>query len=132
MIIIFQSVIDHFIQYAQEQYPNESCGILVSSLDDQHINEFIPIPNQSLNPGHEFEFEPSAFIQALYQIEGVKKEWIGVIHSHPTSKAYPSFIDIQNWFYPKLSYWIYSCLENQLKAYTIVKEKVREIPYRIL
>ncbi|TCS78464.1 Mov34/MPN/PAD-1 family protein [Tepidibacillus fermentans] len=128
-MIIFQSVIDQFIQYAKEQYPNEACGILVSSLDDQQINEFIPIPNQSSNPIHEFEFEPSTIIKAFHRIEVEKKEWIGVIHSHPISKAYPSSIDVHNWFYPELSYWIYSLLDDQLKAYTIIKGEVREIPY---
>ncbi|WP_353963346.1 Mov34/MPN/PAD-1 family protein [Tepidibacillus marianensis] len=56
---------------------------------------------------------------------------MGVIHSHPTSKAYPSSVDIHNWFYPELSYWIYSFLENQLKVYTIVKGQVKELPYSL-
>jgi len=128
-MLLKQSIARQFYEYAKKLYPNEACGLLVSSKKIGQIDEFIPIPNQSSNPLHAFEFEPKTFLQALQQIENEKKEWISVIHSHPTSKAYPSSIDIQNWFYPDLSYWIYSLLEDKLKAYSIVGNQIKFQPY---
>ncbi|WP_339061164.1 Mov34/MPN/PAD-1 family protein [Tepidibacillus marianensis] len=70
---IHQSVADQFYKYAKQQCPNEACGLLVSSKSNEQIDEFIPLPNQSSNPRHEFEFEHKTFIQALHRIEDEKK-----------------------------------------------------------
>ena len=132
MLTISKQVVDEFIQYATKNYPKEACGMLLRSVGGQTIEQFIPIPNASPNPIHEFEFEPKSFIRALHIIENEKKEWVGVIHSHPTSIAYPSSIDIQNWFYPELSYWIYSLSEQDLKAYSIRDRGIQPYPFILL
>ena len=131
MFFIRSDIVVHIKNISHSNHREEICGLLISSKSDNTIDEFIQIPNISPNAEHEFEFDPSTFIKVLYHIENEKKEWIGVIHSHPTSLAYPSSIDIKNWFYPEISYWIYSVLDQQLKVYSIKKDAVKELQYQI-
>ncbi|KXG44231.1 M67 family metallopeptidase [Tepidibacillus infernus] len=131
MISILKETIDQFISYAREQEPNEACGILISSWNQELIDNFIPIPNTT-NQRDRFEFDAKVFILTLYQIEEKQWCWHGVIHSHPTSSAYPSSIDLHNWYYPEKSYWIYSLRDNRLNIFYIDKHKVRQHDYIII
>lgn len=131
MIYINKSVIDHFTSYSKSLMPNEACGLLVSSNDHQIIDTFVPIPNISNNP-HQFYFEPKTFIRTLYEIEKDSTKWVGVIHSHPTTQAYPSMVDINNWYYSDLSYWIYSLRDGELSGYYIEGGSVRALDYEVL
>jgi len=55
-----------------------------------------------------------------------------VVHSHPTSKAYPSNLDISSWHYADKSYWIYSLDNAALQAYFIKAQTVLPVEYRIV
>ncbi|OEF99396.1 hypothetical protein BHF71_02085 [Vulcanibacillus modesticaldus] len=121
MLYIKREVIHQFDKYSKSLIPNEACGLLISYNHSQIIDTFISIPNTSTTP-YQFNFEPKIFIKTLQQIKNNKGTWLGVIHSHPSTTAYPSSIDIANWYYPNLSYWIYSLKDEELKAY-LIKEK---------
>jgi len=105
--------------------------LLVSSFGEKKIDGFIPVKNTSDNPTNQFHFDPKNFIPQIYDLENKGVKWIGVIHSHPQTSAFPSLEDISNWHYPELSYWIYSLKDDQLKAYSIKEGKVKAIEYRI-
>lgn len=124
MLYINEKIVKHFSSYASSLIPNEACGMLVSFNDSKIIDTFIPIPNNSTNAKYEFNFEPSSFIPMLYKIDKQGGNWVGLIHSHPSSPAYPSRTDINNWHYPDLSYWIYSFKEQSLRAYYIIDQIV--------
>ncbi len=126
MLLIKKEVVKQFTNYAEELLPDEACGLFIANNNEQEIDIFIPIPNISKVP-HQFKFDPKVFIPVLHDIEKDKKKWLGVIHSHPTSKAYPSEKDINNWFYPHLSYWIYSIRDQDLKAYYIKDKDIAKI-----
>jgi len=124
MLYIKEQIVRDFSSYAISLIPNEACGMLVSFNDSKIIDTFIPIPNNSTNTKYEFNLEPSSFIPMLYKIDKLGGNWVGLIHSHPNSPAYPSRADIDNWHYPDLSYWIYSFKEKNLRAYYIIDKIV--------
>ena len=114
-----------FIKYFKSQAPYEACGILASDKNNNSINIFYPIPNVSSHPKKHFEFDPQVYINTLYHLDERNLHLIGVIHSHPSTSAFPSKVDIKNWFYPNLNYWIYSIPNNQLNAFLIENEQVK-------
>ena len=120
-----------FIDYFKTKAPNEACGVLASDKNNI-INIFYPIPNISSRPKEHFEFDPQIYINTLYHLEEGNQKLMGIIHSHPSSGAFPSTVDIENWYYPNLSYWIYSIPNDQLNAFLIENKQVKPIFYSCL
>jgi len=131
MIFITKEAVEQFKVYSKDLTPYEACGLLVSNEETQIIDTFIPIRNISINP-RQFQFDPKAFIQNLNKLENTNKKWVGVIHSHPNTNAFPSHRDIENWFYSHLSYWIYSLPNDDLQAYFIRDKKTERIDFNII
>lgn len=132
MISIDKNIVNELVAYFSTKFPNEACGLLVSLNDISTIDQFISIPNISNMPKSEFNFEPSAYLKTLYELEKINRRSLGVIHSHPLTSAYPSNKDISNWYYQDLSYWIYSCLDNSLKAFYIKANLIDQVNFEIV
>lgn len=131
MLYINQAVLDDFIGYSMN-IQNEVCGLLVSSKNNGLIDQFVTIPNISNNPQHYFEFAPEVFVREYFDINKKNGKILGVIHSHPTSNAYPSSEDIANWYYKELSYWIFSVAEQTVNAFFISDNSAKIVSYKIL
>lgn len=113
------------------QLPQEGCGILAGR--KKQITCFFPIPNQDHSPDT-FSFEPRTYLDTIRKMRTKKLDWLGVVHSHPETEPYPSSLDIANWHYPELSYWILSLKSQRcrLSAYIIQNGHVTPISYRIV
>jgi len=132
MYYLKQEVFGKLVDYAKVQAPNEACGLLTANRETELIDSFIPIPNTSLEPRRQFALDPQTFIPLIYQLNEKEVSWVGVVHSHPTSKAYPSNLDISSWHYADKSYWIYSLDNAALQAYFIKAQTVLPVEYRIV
>ncbi len=130
-LYINEETMHSFINYSKSQLPQEACGLLVAFSIRNQIDTFIPIINIS-NSSNTFHFEPTSFIDSLYNIDKKGATWVGVIHSHPSSSAFPSKLDIENWYYPNQSYWIYSSSNNRFNAFYMDKENIQPIEYHII
>jgi len=128
---IWGPVVEQIHHYLRQQCPKEGCGILAGH--GQEITHFFPIPNLDDSP-HSFSFEPQAYLRTIRQLREQQLEWIGVVHSHPTTEPYPSARDIANWHYPEKSYWICSLKQGhcRLSAYYIRHQQVIPIMYQII
>lgn len=131
LLMIERKTADEFKTLSESLFPKEACGMLASSEHDGVIDTFIPIPNISNDP-QQFLLEPKVLIRQLYELEKQQKSWVGVIHSHPTSHAIPSEKDKVNWYYPNLSYWIYSIKDNELKAYYIRDKMIEPMEFKVI
>ncbi len=123
MLILNKKTKEELITYFKSKIPYEACGLLASEKNNG-INIFYPIPNISSYPKKHFKFDPQIYIQSLHDIENKNLHLIGVIHSHPTTNAFPSKMDVDHWHYPDLSYWIYSLPDDQLNAFFIQNQQV--------
>lgn len=134
MLLIEKQVVTDFTNYFKSLLPNEACGLLVTHNDSMNfvINEFVSITNLSNQPDKHFYFSPKDFIKQLYEVEAKNGKIVGIIHSHPTTDSKPSSEDIANWYYPELSYWIYSIKKSTLQAFYIRNQVVSSAEYTIL
>jgi proteasome lid subunit RPN8/RPN11 len=125
------SVIHQIRTYCCERMPLEGYGILAGQA--MEISHFFPIPCQTDGPCT-FAFEPRAYLETLKQMRNDQLDWLGIVHSHPLTNAYPSARDLKSWHFSDKSCWIFSCKDPdyQLSAYYIHKNKVIPIMYEII
>lgn len=124
------SVIDQIRNHCIKRLPMEGYGILAGQASE--ITHFFSIPNTNSSPCT-LEFEPRAYLDTIKKIRDFRLEWLGVVHSHPFTHAYPSTRDITSWNFPNKSCWIISLKGSDfhLSAYYIEKNEVIPIMYHI-
>ena len=76
------TVLIHAMDHASEEYPSESCGLVVD-------NRYVPVLNIAAHPEHEFLISKKTIRHYTDRIQAV-------IHSHPDGSYYPSRADMQS------------------------------------
>jgi proteasome lid subunit RPN8/RPN11 len=126
------SVIHQIRDYSVLQLPLQSYGILAGRA--QEITHFFPIISYQNNCLCSFEFEPRTYLEIIKQIRDLRLEWLGMVHSHPHSYAYPSSRDQTEWHFNDKSCWILSLKgsDYQLSAYYIHPDHIVPVIYEII
>lgn len=111
---------------ALESSPHECCGLL--SGKDNLIVTIHPLRNTAHTPLTNYFASPEDMFKAMRRMREMRQEMLGIYHSHPRSKAYPSPTDVQMAFYPEAIYFIIS-LEPQieLRAFKINQSQIEEV-----
>jgi proteasome lid subunit RPN8/RPN11 len=126
-----QSQIDEMVAHAQEDVPNECCGV-VSSIGGtaQQVHRAI---NAAASPLR-YEIDSKDFLRIYNLIDDAEQEVGAIYHSHTRSAAYPSQTDINLALWPDALYIIVSLAEDQpdVRAFAIVERKVAEVTLEII
>src|SRR5271165_2443634 len=95
-LIISRRIRAEMIQQAQNERPHECCGILAGQRDDDRglVVQRYPLVNAAASPV-EFESEPRSMLAAHKAMRTAGLELLAIYHSHPTSPAIPSRVDLQ-------------------------------------
>ena len=102
--------------HAQEEAPNESCGLVV--LKDGVAERYERGRNAAESP-YRFELEVDP---ELWFLEDDGYE-LAVLHSHISSRAYPSRTDVENvGLWSGKPYLIYCLREDELAAFHIAED----------
>ncbi|UFJ39714.1 M67 family metallopeptidase [Brevibacillus humidisoli] len=80
-----------------------------------------------------FHWNGPELIRALRHMQKGGNRWLGVLHTHPSGSAVPSSVDVHNWHYAQLSYWILSFSGDHpmLQAYQWVNGSFRLRPFEL-
>jgi proteasome lid subunit RPN8/RPN11 len=101
-----QAFIDEMVAHAQEDAPNECCGIIAGNGDGVATRLF-RAKNSEASP-----FRYSVDSDDLFRIfrECDANEWgfLAIYHSHTASEAYPSPTDVRLAFWPEANYVLVS------------------------
>lgn len=86
---------ESIVNHALTEAPNEACGLVAQQADDatHSATTFYPIRNIDESPVA-FTFDPHEHIAAENDADDRGLQICGVMHSHPTSAAWPSPTDI--------------------------------------
>ncbi|MCC7371355.1 MAG: M67 family metallopeptidase [Chloroflexi bacterium] len=126
MVQIARAVYDAMVAHALDERPFECCGVLAGS--GGAITHSYRAPNAAEHNGIRYEIDGKAFLRINREIDDADLELLGVYHSHPFTRAYPSATDIgQAWdgmVYVIVS--VASFLEPEVKAFTISDSTVVE------
>ena len=128
MIRVASAVQEAMIAHALEERPFECCGLLAGS--GGAITQSRRAKNAADLSGVRYEIDSRDFLRLNREIDDADLDLIGVYHSHPFTRAYPSVTDIgQAW--EGLVYVIVSLtdfLTPVVKAFTIANGQVSEQP----
>ncbi|MBI2304922.1 MAG: M67 family metallopeptidase [Chloroflexi bacterium] len=116
------------IAHAQEEAPNECCGVMAGI--GGKVTALFRTQNAARSPTR-YQVDPLELLRIDKEIEANHWEWLGIYHSHPFSEAYPSATDIRLAFWPDSLYFIISLKEEndpQIRAFWIRESQVNEEP----
>ncbi len=128
---ISKEIFDSIVAQAKSELPNESCGYLLGTSEDD-VRENFAMTNADASPEH-FSFLPKEQFAALNRARSLGLRQVANWHSHPSSPSRPSDEDIRLAYDPRIAYLILSlaAAEPVLNAFRIVDGKVEKIPLEI-
>ena len=114
--------------HARESAPRECCGLLFG--DGEVVDRLVRGRNVHPTPETRYEIDPSQLRAALLETDDSDRSLVGIYHSHPATKAEPSYTDITNARWPAQVYVLTSLRSEppDTFAYRITGGEARKIP----
>lgn len=130
MMILKETFFQELIAYALKHSPNECCGYLFGTRRDKEniIKQIFPMNNIHKDPKGFFMFSPQEQLDAMIQSQEKNLEIVGIFHSHPHSKAYPSDEDLKYIYDSRQSYCIISLVNQtpEIRSFRIQDKEIQE------
>src|SRR3954470_9181151 len=129
---VSRAIYNEMVAHAQEDRPFEACGVLAGS--GGTVTGLHRTRNTADLFGVRYEIDPGDFLKINRAIDDDDLDLIGIYHSHPFTRAYPSATDLaQAW--EGLMYVIVSLrdfLRPEARAFTVTDGQVGEQPIEIV
>jgi [CysO sulfur-carrier protein]-S-L-cysteine hydrolase len=119
------------ISQAVAEAPDECCGMLAGT--GVKITQFYRATNAEHSP-FRYSVHPEELIRIYQEIEERGWELLGIYHSHTSTPAYPSAVDIKYAFWSPALYFIISIVDPAqpvIRAFRITKGLVTEEELKI-
>jgi len=101
-----RQLVNLILAHVQGSPTAEVCGLIAVG-DDESLSCY-PISNRAEDSAHRYFMDPRQQIDAMRQMRDRGQQLFAIYHSHPTSAAAPSSIDIADADYPDALYLIVS------------------------
>jgi len=126
-LIIPISIQNKIIERAEQQSPQEACGLLSGTGNE--IRHHFPITN-TMHSLNRFLMDGKEMLTAFDWIEGHGQTLLAIYHSHPNGPSKPSQTDLNEDHYPDAVKIIVSNTTSkwELKGFIMNDEKYDEIP----
>lgn len=127
-ISISRKITNQLLHRAQISLTQEICGLVGGH--DNIPTSCYPIDNIAEQPEQRFLLEPKQQITALATMRERKEELFAIYHSHPTTPAIPSAIDIEMAAYLDVLYLIISLNTKgvlELRGFRLTQTPPKEI-----
>lgn len=109
MLALSREAYDTLISRARRGRPDEICGILAGTHDDQTtVEEVFHTENAAVDARTTYEIDPEEQLAVMERIEEDGREVIGFYHSHPLGPDEPSETDAADATWDGYSYVIVS------------------------
>ena len=132
MMRVTRAVYGEMVAHALEERPFEACGVLAGS--GGIVTQAHRARNAAELSGVRYEIDGREFVGINNVIDDHDLELIGIYHSHPFTRAYPSATDLaQAW--EGLVYAIVSLrdfLRPEVRAFTVADGAVSEVLVEIV
>jgi proteasome lid subunit RPN8/RPN11 len=135
MLVFKKSDLQAVVDHCNQGYPNEACGILAGR--DGSVEKVYPMTNARPSPVN-YEMDPEEQFRVMKDLRLAGLEIVGIYHSHPEGRAYPSGTDVERAYwpgtlfpnYPGAVYVIVSLLDREapvVRGFSIVDRTVSEV-----
>ena len=118
---------DALVVHAQEEYPNECCGVLVGA--GNRVRQLYRTVNADHSPVT-YRVDPRDLLRIFQELDDAGLEMVGIYHSHTHSPAYPSPTDVSYARgYPEAAYVIVSLADRRapvVRSFRIADGQIAE------
>ena len=124
--------IDEMIRHAQDDAPNECCGVLAGK--DGRIVRLIRAGNAENSP-YRYSIDSRELLRIYRDIEDNDWELSGIYHSHTFTEPYPSPTDVRLAGWPDALYFLVSLQDPEqpeVRAYHIRDGRIEEEPLAVI
>jgi proteasome lid subunit RPN8/RPN11 len=124
--------VDAMVAHAQQDFPNECCGILAGQ--GGRVVRMYPMTNVERSP-YRYSMDSKELYQTYKEIEDKGWELQAIYHSHTHTEAYPSATDVRLASWPEASYILVSLMDRGhpvVRAFRINDGRVTEEEVRII
>ncbi len=131
MLTIHRSDVQAIFDHCNREYPNEACGILAGR--GTTVEKIYSLTSENPSPTF-YQIDAREQFRVFREMRESGKDLVGIYHSHPAGRAFPSSTDVELAFYPEAVYVIVSLIERKdpcMKGYSIVDGNVTEVPLNI-
>lgn len=114
-----RTLLEHICTHAEEQYPNECCGVLLGNagVDGWMVVDVIRAANMAVDsPQNRYAIAPSELVRFMRDARGRHLEVAGFYHSHPDHPAMWSQTDLAEAHWLGCSYLITEVKEGYSAA----------------
>jgi len=121
-----QSFIDEMIAHANEDTPNECCGIIAG--EDGRGVKLFRAKNAEASP-YRYNVEPKDLFRIFRECEENGWSFLAIYHSHTASEAYPSPTDVRLATWPEAYYVLVSLKDADkpvVRAFRILDGAISE------
>jgi len=121
-------LVNKILAHAQQNPTVEVCGMIANDASDH--KDYYAIDNVAKDPGCRFLMDAPQQINAMKQMRDRHQQLFAIVHSHPTTNAQPSALDIIENSYKDVFYIIISLNTKgvlEMRAYTQQLDSMQEI-----
>jgi len=126
MLALPAAFIEEMIVHAQEEAPNECCGIIAGR--DGAATKLFRAKNSEASP-YRYSVDPKDLFRIYRECEENDWNFLVIYHSHTKSEAYPSPTDVRLGFWPEAYYVLVSlqdAAKPMVRAFRIIDGTVTE------
>ncbi len=126
------SILAAMIEQCRTEAPREACGILSGPARPRVVT--IHRLRNAMASETRYTADSRDLIAAAIAIREKREEWLAIYHSHPTSAAIPSRIDLSQNGYGPLPQIIISlaAAEPSVRAWRLAESSYHELPWRVI
>jgi proteasome lid subunit RPN8/RPN11 len=121
-------LVNKVLAHAQQNSEVEVCGLI--GKDASANKEYYPIANISQTPNNHFLMDAPQQINAMKKMRDKQQQLFAIVHSHPSTEATPSPLDIEQSSYKDVFYLIISLNTEgvlEMRAYVQQQDSMQEI-----
>ena len=124
-------VVDQMIEHARCEHPMECCGLLYGSAEV--IDGIRPARNQKQS-SREFSVSSRDLLKFFKELRASGRKHLGIYHSHPHTEPRPSERDVDEFYYPEVSYWIVSLKRQKprVRCFRWIGNGFQEVPFNLI
>jgi [CysO sulfur-carrier protein]-S-L-cysteine hydrolase len=123
---LLQSFLDEMIAHANEDTPNECCGIIAGK--DGRATKLFRATNAEASP-YRYNVEPKDLFRIFRECDEKGWTFLAIYHSHTASEAYPSPTDVRLATWPEAYYVLVSLKDADkpvVRAFRILDGAISE------
>ena len=131
-LILTDEVRQAMVDHALAGLPNEACGLFSGTAGRTTVDAFHPMANAAVSR-EIYLFEPKEHRDVERAVDEAGRAVLGVMHSHPSTEAYPSRTDVDEASrFDPLGIWFFVIVtlkdpDPAVRAYRILDAEITEV-----